>query len=183
MLLLLFVETFSMDLDTFRPVVNLRFLAFAVGTGSAYLLAILWWLKRDLYIDDREIHLVAAFLAVANVLTLWLLSAEVIASVSSSFFDVPEGAADNVISLTLSILWAIYAALLIIVGIARSSRWIRLAGLGLLAVPIVKLFAYDVFSLEREFRVAAFLGLGVILVVGGFLYQRYSRAIRGFILE
>ena len=182
-LLLLFVETFSVDLDTFRPVVNLRFLSFAVGIGSAYLSAILWWLKRDLYIDDREIHLVTAFLAVANVLTLWLLSAEVIASVSSSFFDVPEGAADNVISLTLSILWAIYAALLIIVGIARSSRWIRLAGLGLLAVPIVKLFAYDVFSLEREFRVAAFLGLGVILVVGGFLYQRYSRAIRGFILE
>ena len=182
-LLLLFVETFNLELDTFRPVVNWRFLAFAVGIGGAYLLAALWWLQRARYVAEQERYVVAALLSVANALTLWLLSAEVIASVHSGFFDVPTDAVGNVTSLALSILWAVYAAALIIAGIARSSRWVRVAGLGLLAVPIIKLFAYDVFALEREFRVMAFLGLGVILVVGGFLYQRYSRAIRGFILE
>ena len=180
---LLVFDTFDIDWDAFWPIVNWRFLAFTVAIIAAYLSAILWWLKRDQYIDERERFLVVAYLVVANALTLWALSAEVIATGDSSFFDVPSGNVGNVISLALSILWAVYAAALMIVGIARSSRWIRLAGLGLLAVPIVKLFAYDVFSLEREFRVAAFLGLGVILVVGGFLYQKYSRAIRGFILE
>ena len=33
-------------------------------------------------------------------------------------------------------------------------------GLGLLAVPIVKLFAYDAFELEQVYRVIAFIGLG-----------------------
>ena len=43
--------------------------------------------------------------------------------------------------------------------------------------------AFDIFALEQGYRVGAFLGLGGILVLGGFLYQRYSRAIRGFLLE
>ena len=68
-------------------------------------------------------------------------------------------------------------------GISLRNRWVRLAGLGLLAIPIIKLFVFDTFDLEREYRVAAYLGLGAILVVGGFLYQRYSRVIRGFLLE
>ena len=89
----------------------------------------------------------------------------------------------NLKSLSLSGLWALYAAILIVLGIARRWRWLRMSGLGLLAVPVVKLFVYDAFSLEREYRVAAFIGLGALLVAGGFLYQRYSRVIRGFILD
>ena len=48
---------------------------------------------------------------------------------------------------------------------------------------VIKLFAFDIFALEPGYRVGAFLGLGGILVLAGFLYQRYSRAIRGFLLE
>ena len=47
----------------------------------------------------------------------------------------------------------------------------------------MKLFAYDAFALEREYRVAAFIGLGAMLLAGGFLYQRYRRLIRGFLLD
>ena len=53
-------------------------------------------------------------------------------------------------------LWAVYAVGVIGVGIARQSSRIRLAGMALLAVPLVKLFGFDVFLLEREYRVAAF---------------------------
>ena len=180
---LLLFDTFNVDLWEFQPILNQRIMAYAFGVGGAYLLAALWWFNRELFVDDREKYFVAAFLAVANALTLSALSIEVVQSVDSGYFDVSPDAADNVISLSLSILWAVYAAILVAVGIARSSRWVRVAGLGLLAVPVIKLFAYDIISLEREFRVAAFLGLGAILVVGGFLYQRYSRIIRGFLLE
>ena len=180
---LLTLDTFLIDLGNFRPIINERFMAFAVGICCAYLLATLWWVKREFFVDDREKYLMVVFLVVASALTLWILSVEIIQSVESGFLDVSAEAAGNVISLSLSILWAVYAAILIIVGIAKSSRWVRVAGLGLLVVPIIKLFAYDIISLEREFRVAAFLGLGAILVIGGFLYQRYSRQIRGFLLE
>ncbi len=59
----------------------------------------------------------------------------------------------------------------------------RQAGLALLAIPVIKLFAFDVFELELEYRVAAFLGLGAMLVAGGYLYQRNTSAIRGFLFE
>ena len=80
-------------------------------------------------------------------------------------------------------LWAVYASLALVLGIVKRWRVVRLAGLGLLVVPILKLFLFDSFALERGFRVAAFMGLGGILLVGGFLYQRYTTAIRGFLFE
>ena len=145
--------------------------------------SLITWTQRAKLPPNEARILVPALLIAANVLTLWLLSAEVITSVDSDFFGVPARLVGNVMSLSLSILWATYAALLVVVGIITSSKVIRLAGLGLFAIPIIKLFVSDVFQLEQGYRVAAFLGLGGILVAGGFLYQRYSRIIRGFLLE
>ena len=64
-------------------------------------------------------------------------------------------------------------------------RWrrVRIGALILLAVPIVKVFVYDVFKLEMGYRIAAFVGLGVLLIVSGYLYQRYSKIIKGFFIE
>ena len=180
---LLAFDTRDVDLETFRPIINLRFLAFAVGVGSLFLAAYFLWRWKDRLIDEREKYLILVFLGVANFLTLWILSAEIISSVDSKTFDVDRSYAGDVKSLSLSILWAVYAAAAIVLGIIRRSRLIRLAGLALLAVPVLKLFVFDVFALEQGYRVGAFMGLGGILVLGGFLYQRYSRAIRGFLLE
>ena len=66
-------------------------------------------------------------------------------------------------------------------GIALRSSQIRLAGMALLALPVAKLFVFDVFLLERGYRVAAFVTLGVLLLGTGLVYQRYSLAIRGFL--
>ena len=180
---LLAFDTRDVDLETFRPVINLRFLAFAVGIGSVYLAAYFVWRWRDRLLNEMETYLVAVFLGVANFLTLWILSAEVISSTDSELFDVPRDIAGDVKSLSLSVLWATYAAGAVIFGIAWRSRMMRLAGLALLAVPVLKLFVFDVFELDSGYRVGAFMGLGALLVAGGFLYQRYSRAIRGFLLE
>ena len=181
---LLTFDTFDVQRDDlFRPIINERFLGFAVGIAAFYLAAFAVWWWREKYVHEREKYLLAVFIAAASLLTLWILSAEIISSVESDYFDVPPGIAGNVTSLSLSILWAVYAAILIVAGIVMRWRWVRLAGLGLLAVPVLKLFLVDTFSLEREYRVAAYLVLGILLVAGGFLYQRYSRAIRGFLLE
>jgi uncharacterized membrane protein len=40
-----------------------------------------------------------------------------------------------------------------------------------------------VWVLERVYRIIAFVGLGVLLLVSAYLYQRYSQAIRGFLLK
>ena len=180
---LLAFDTRDVDLETFRPIINLRFLAFAVGIASMCLAGYLLWLWKERLIDVREGYLILVFFGVANFLTLWILSAEIISSVDSDTFDVERGIRGDVKSLSLSLLWAVYAGAAIVIGIVKRSRYIRLAGLALLAIPVIKLFAFDIFALEQGYRVGAFLALGGILVLGGFLYQRYSRAIRGFLLE
>ena len=185
---LLWLDTISVDPETFRPVLNWRFLAFAAGITALYTSG--WLSYRSLEEADpspsalwEKRASLPALLALANFATLWLLSAEILASADSALFDLSADASENVASLGLSLLWAVYAAVLIVLGVVRRWRWVRLAGLALLAVPVVKLFAYDSQTLEQEYRVIAFIALGLILLAGGLLYQRYSRAVRGFLFE
>ena len=185
---LLAVDTLGVDSETFRPVVNLRFLAFFAGIAALYVSGWAAIRTQQDFAPSRlmEYDRLAAFpalLAAANVATLWLFSFEILASADSSFFGLSQEAEENVASLGLSLLWAIYAAVLIVLGVVRRWRWVRLAGLALLALPVIKLFAYDSRTLEQEYRVIAFIALGLILLAGGLLYQRYSRAVRGFLFE
>ena len=171
------------DLDDFRLILNYRMLAFASGVVALYLAAYLMRREQDATQDWEKNAVLPALLVGASFLTLWVLSAEVIAAVDSGIVKATGRTADHVKSLSLSLLWAVYASLALVLGIVKRWRVVRLAGLGLLAVPVLKLFLVDSFALERGYRVAAFLGLGGILLVGGFLYQQYSTAIRGFLFE
>ena len=185
---LISIDTFDVDAETFRPVINYRFLAFAVGIASLYIAGRQAFRSRKEFASspvmeaDKQAAL-PALLAVANLVTLWLLSAEVLASADSALFGLSRSASENVASLGLSLLWAVYAAVMIVLGVVRRWRWVRLAGLAVLAVPVIKLFAYDSRTLEQEYRVIAFIALGLILLAGGLLYQRYSRLVRGFLFE
>ncbi len=173
----------DVDLSDFRLILNERMLAFASGIVALYASAYLVEHGRATLEEWEAKFVVSALLVAATVLTLWVGSAEVIAMVDSGIVDVTGSVADNVKSLSLSLLWAAYAGGLIALGIARRWRYARLGGLALLAIPVFKLFAVDAFELEQGFRVAAFLSLGAILLVGSFLYQRHSTAIRGFLFD
>ena len=59
----------------------------------------------------------------------------------------------------------------------------RIGSLVLLVIPIAKVFVYDVFKLEMSYRIVAFVGLGVLLLTCAYLYQRYSRIIKGVFTE
>ncbi len=184
---LLAFDTFNFDSETFRPIINLRFLTFTTGIAGMYLSALMLWRWGDRQPHSWWIPLSRfgwpSLLAVASFLTLWILSAEIITLVESGLIDVPRQYQDDLVSLALSLLWAVYAAVLLVLGMVRRWTRVRQAGLALLAIPVIKLFAFDVFELELEYRVAAFLGLGAMLVAGGYLYQRNTSAIRGFLFE
>ena len=92
-------------------------------------------------------------------------------------------ALQNAQNLSLTVLWAVYAATSLVVGIAKRWRPVRLGALALLAVAIAKVFIYDVWVLEQVYRIVAFVGLGLLLVVSAYLYNRYSKAIRGFLVQ
>jgi len=188
---LLFFDT-TVDTRTFTPVINERFLAFIVGIAAMYLTSYLLWRQRESLAEQegKAWSVYPVFLVVANFLTVWLLSAELwghfskqLVTLTGEEYRTMSSALLNSRNLSLTVLWAVYAIAVMAIGIVRRSRLVRLVGLGLLAVPIVKLFAYDVFALEQMYRIIAFIGLGVLLLIGAYLYQRYSEAIKGFLVK
>ena len=114
----------------------------------------------------------------ANAVILWVVTAEVV-----RFFNHRElaqgGDFEAAMHLTLTLMWAGHAAFVISAGIFRGSRALRVMGIIMLAVPVAKLFLFDVFLLERGYRVGAFSILGVLLLAMGLAYQRYSATVKG----
>ena len=163
----------------FVPVLNVLFgvsITLIVSMGSsAYL-----YRRHINTLGSRETRISNALLGLLNLLLIWVLTVEII-----RFFDsrVIAFGQDNQSAkhLVLTVLWSLYAMSVICVGIWKQVRNIRLTGLVMLFLVVVKLFVFDVFLLEQGYRVAAFVTLGVLLLATGLIYQRYSQMIRGFI--
>jgi uncharacterized membrane protein len=57
-------------------------------------------------------------------------------------------------------------------GMRQRLRMIRVIALSLFAVTLVKLFVFDLGRLSEGGRVAAFIVLGILLLVVSFMYQK-----------
>ena len=75
--------------------------------------------------------------------------------------------------MSYSIAWAMFALVLLIIGIRRTARPVRYASLGLLGVTILKLFLHDLSQLDQLYRIAAFVVVAIIAILASFLYQRF----------
>jgi uncharacterized membrane protein len=172
------------EIGAFKPVINERFLAFVIGIAATYLGIYLHWRKRNEFPELRTP--ISTLVVGVNFLTIWILSFEVWQSFSVALRDAEYAAREGLKdaqNLSLTAVWAIYAIAGLVVGIAKRWRYVRIGALGLLAIPIVKVFVYDVFQLELGYRIGAFVGLGVLLLTSAYLYQRYSRVIKGVFTE
>ena len=76
--------------------------------------------------------------------------------------------------MTLSLTWAVYSMILVIVGLTRNYAPIRYFAMALFAITIVKVFAVDLSELDRIYRVLSIIGLGVTLLLTSYLYQKLS---------
>jgi uncharacterized membrane protein len=93
--------------------------------------------------------------------------------------EATEAAARLARSASISVAWAVYGTALIVVGIVRRYAPIRYMAIALLAVTIVKAFLFDLSMLGGIYRIIGFVGLGVFLLLGAWLYQRYRDVIIG----
>ncbi len=170
MLRLMFFDQI-VDLRNYMPVINQRFLAFSVSIAAFYYIGYLLRKKREALLEweTAALRIYPFFFVGANFYTVWLFSAEVI-----HYFNT---------SLALTLVWTIYAVLLLVVGLLRQWRIVRLWALTLLVIPILKVFIYDVFTLQTVYRIIAFTVLGVLLIASGYLYNRYNQSIKEFIAK
>ncbi|MCL0044241.1 DUF2339 domain-containing protein [Dehalococcoidia bacterium] len=167
-------------IEDFQLFLNDRFPIFLACIAAFYVATYLYWKGKN-RIQEWEKNVVLVLAATANLFTLWALSAEVISYFDSLQVQV-HADFSNSKQLTLTILWAIYAIGVVGLGIVRQIPTVRLVGIAILAIPVLKLFTFDVFLLEREFRVIAFITLGVLLLAAGFAYHRYSKRLKEFLI-
>jgi uncharacterized membrane protein len=72
-----------------------------------------------------------------------------------------------------TIAWAVFAFGLLLIGIARKVRVVRLAAIALLSCALIKLFLHDLDALSQLYRIGAFFAVAIIAIVASFLYQRF----------
>ena len=144
---------------------NPRAAAAAAIVALSYVLA--WLHYRDASAPGRDIAIGAALIA-AQVVTLVLLTSEIYA-----YWAVREGrfAREVMISAT----WGIYAAVLIVIGLGKDYAPIRYFAIAVLALTIAKVFFADMAGLDRIYRVSSVIGLGIVLLVTSYLYNRARR--------
>ena len=75
--------------------------------------------------------------------------------------------------MTYTIAWAVFAFVLLIVGMARNVRPVRLAAIALLTIAFAKLFLHDLDRLSQLYRIGAFITVAIIAIVASFVYQRF----------
>ena len=75
--------------------------------------------------------------------------------------------------MTYSIAWALFAFALLLVGMKQKTGWVRYAGVALLLITLLKLFLHDLGNLSQLYRIGAFIGVAIVLIVASFVYQRF----------
>ena len=116
---------------------------------------------------------IAALVVAASVVTVLMLTAE-----STKYWD-QQGAlvsdATFARGLTVSLVWAFYASVLIVIGIRRRYAPIRYVAIALFGLTIGKVFLIDLSGLEGIYRVVGLMIVGGLLLAVSFLYQRVVR--------
>jgi len=114
-----------------------------------------------------------ALLGAAGVTLLYLASGLVVTPFESGeAVDSALLSANQQGQMVLSVFWAMAGVAVLVTGLQRDLHALRLAGLVLLGVTVAKVFLFDLATLSSMYRVVSFLGLGLLLLAGAFVWQR-----------
>ena len=91
----------------------------------------------------------------------------------SSALVTAQNANRNKSNTMVSILWALYAAILTAIGFIKRSSVLRIAGLILFIITAVKVLI-NIWDLGQLYRIISFVGLGVIALIASFAYAKYK---------
>ena len=79
----------------------------------------------------------------------------------------------------LTLIWGAYALALILAGILRQKKYLRISAMILFSVTLLKLFFYDLASLSTIAKTIVLVLLGILLLLASFLYNKYKDAPSG----
>jgi uncharacterized membrane protein len=144
------------------PIVNLILLGYGIPAMLATALALIARTSRPL-----PYRIVAAIIAM--MLALFYLSLEVRRLFHGSILAGPTSDAEQYMYSTV---WLLFGIVVLAVGFVVRSQPARLLALGVIGLTIAKVFIVDTATISGIFRALSAIGLGVVLLGIGWLYQR-----------
>jgi uncharacterized membrane protein len=158
------------------PIFNWYFYTYGITTVCLFAAARLLAAPRDRVLAHSALPLLYTL---GTVLAFLIVNIEI-----ADYFSAPGAAAltfqfsgNFARDMSYSIAWALFALLLLIIGMRKRAAPTRYAGLGLLGITVVKLFFHDLSQLDQLYRIGAFTVVAVIAIVASFLYQRFLAAV------
>ncbi|MBC7866803.1 MAG: DUF2339 domain-containing protein [Gloeobacteraceae cyanobacterium ES-bin-316] len=77
----------------------------------------------------------------------------------------------------LTIVWAIFSFVIIWLGMKYKYKTLRIIALSIFSIALIKLFLFDIRNISEGGKIAAFIMLGILLLVISFMYQRLKKII------
>jgi uncharacterized membrane protein len=154
-------------LHTGEPVGGMFFNLILLGYGLPAVLAITLALTTR---DYRPLSYRWAAAALAFVLSIAYLTLQARTLYHGPVLTV--GPTGNAEQYTYSVVWLAYAIALLLAGVWLRSQPARLASAAVTALTVAKVFLVDMADLTGAWRALSFIGLGLVLVSIGWLYQR-----------
>lgn len=163
------------------PILNWLLYTYAVPAAAC--LAGAGWLRaaergrgdtpaHDWLAGDRRYPAgIVAFLGL--LLVFWLINLEIADYYSPGRYVELDFSRHLQRDLTRSFAWGLYAVTLLVIGLLRRERGLRVVSLGFLMLTVGKVFVYDLGQLSGLYRILSFLALGIALIVVSLLYQRF----------
>jgi len=159
-------------------------LHFALLAAGAYTVVILYQLNRDkattLFKNKSVLPWIAVFLLVyfaSSELMLHWLVISLNPVPNDGVLTVAEWEpiytmCNQAIKTGFPVLWGVIACGLLLIGIKKQIKNIRITALVLLGLTILKLFVYDIRNVSETGKIIAFILLGVLILVISFVYQK-----------
>jgi uncharacterized membrane protein len=154
------MESSSEGLHYFNLII--RYITYILIAGA------LWVLHLFSRSSFAFTHLKEGFSILLNVSILFVGSSEIIHWMElGGQFDGDKYA--------LTVFWGVYALLLVFRGIGKELKQLRIMGIALLGITLIKLFFYDISNLSTLAKTVVFIVLGALILLVSFLYNRNSK--------
>jgi uncharacterized membrane protein len=165
------------------PILNWYLYAYGITSACLFLGARLLAPPRD---RIGRFNVPALLVTLGTVLTFFLLNIEIAdyftATGSALTFQFTGDTSDAgpeplkrmfERDMTYSIAWALFALILLVIGIVKKVPASRYAGLALLSITLLKLFFHDLAHIKELYRIGALIGVAVIAMLASLAYQRF----------
>ena len=175
-------------IEEFSFLANPRVAALLITAASVLLLTRLLAKHRTVFpwvgdfLDPARVLAILVLLILVSTETWDYFRHQIASTAPPGITPLSEGRIEelrNLQQLALSGVWLLFSLLLMGIGLWKRNRSVRVQSIVIFGAAIIKIFVYDLSFLETLYRIFSFVGLGLILLMVSYLYQRYRHVILG----